>query len=113
MHKARQYLGSILLEAVALLVGVLGDHVFGWKDPLTIALVLVFLGAALLTTPWSTSSERTATKPPGPGRSAFVAGDSKGDEFESIMAVNVDAFIDGRSRKSKYRRIQVWGRKDK
>jgi hypothetical protein len=108
-QEAREYLGSIVLDGIALFVGFLGDYVFGWKDPLTIVLVLIFAIAALVKLPWTATAKTPVTTTTE--RRSFLAGDSEGDDFQSIKAVNVDTFVDGSSRKSRYRDIYLRGRK--
>jgi hypothetical protein len=89
-----------------------GDYVFGWKDPLTVLLVIIFAGAAIVKMPWKKSAEAAARMDANQRRS-FLAGDSEDDDFASIKAVNVDAFVDGSSRRSRYRDIYLRGRKDR
>jgi hypothetical protein len=108
-QEAREYLGSIVLDGIALFVGFLGDYVFGWKDPLTIVLVLIFAIAALVKLPWTATAKTPVTTTTE--RRSFLAGDSEEDDFQSIKAVNVDTFVDGSSRKSRYRDIYLRGRK--
>ena len=107
-QEAREYLGSIVLDSIALFVGFLGDYVFGWKDPLTIVLVLIFVIGALVKLPWTATAKAPITTTE---RRSFLAGDSEEDDFQSIKAVNVDTFVDGSSRKSRYKDIDLRGRK--